>query len=116
VRFVAAIALVVLVAGCSSGAAPAPATPPVSSTCNLPDRGDVLVRERIPGRPVYAVELTGTDPDHCVWTIDAMKTSVPTGPGFCTEVAWASDNVDYNINIIPAPALKKVQAAIGDCR
>lgn len=86
-----------------------------SSTCNLPDKGDVIVREVFPNVPIDAMELGGTDPEHCTWTMDSLRTSQPTGPGYCSEVAWASDNVGYDPNTVPAPPLKKVQEMIGDC-
>lgn len=94
---------------------PEDSTPSTSSTCNLPDKGDVIVREVFPNVPIDAMELGGTDPEHCTWTMDSLRTSQPTGPGYCSEVAWASDNVGYDPNAVPAPPLKKVQETIGDC-
>jgi len=125
-------------AGCSSStskpaAAPAAtsvattATPPADSstsqppapaeTCAtpLPDRGDIIEWQREPGLPDSAIELGGTDPEHCVLTFDTLKTSSPTGAGYCTEAAWASDNAGCDPNATPAPRLKKVQVVIGDC-
>ena len=125
-------------AGCSSStskpaAAPAAtsvattATPPADSstsqppapaeTCAtpLPDRGDIIEWQREPGLPDSAIELGGTDPEHCKWTFDTLKDSSPTGSGYCTEAAWASDNAGYDPNATPAPRLKKVQVVIGDC-
>ena len=133
---------VLALAGCSSGtskpvAAPSPtsapasvattATPPADTstsqpavpvdTCAtpLPDKGDVIVREIFPNVPIDAMELGGTDPERCVWTMDSLKTSQPAGPGYCSQVAWASDNPGYNADAVPAPPLKKVQVTIGDC-
>lgn len=140
-RRITLVAAALLLAGCSSStskpatapvaqpstsvassATPAPATsstqPAVpSETCAtpLPDRGDIIVREKFPNVPIDALELGGTDPEHCVWTMDSLKTSQPTGPGYCSEVAWASDNPGYDPSVTPAPPLKKVQVTIGDC-
>lgn len=134
---VLAVAIALGAAGCSSGtskpaAAPptsvaSTATPPAAQTISnspapaetcatpLPDRGDVIEWQREPGVPDSANELGGTDPEHCNWTFDTLKTSSPTGSGYCTEAAWASDNPGYDPNATPAPRLKKVQVVIGDC-
>lgn len=136
-RTLVAVAAVLGLGGCASTtskpaavppvASVAPATPPADTspsppavaaeTCAtpLPDRGDIIIRETVPGLPVSAQELGGTDPEHCVLTFDSLKTSQPTGAGYCTQAAWASDNAGYDPNAIPAPPLKKVQVAIGDC-
>lgn len=86
-----------------------------SSTCNLPDRGDIIEWQKAPGVADSAIELGGTDPAHCVLTFDSLKTSSPTGAGYCTQAAWASDNVGYDPDATPAPRLKKIQVSIGDC-
>lgn len=99
-------------------AAPSSTQPAAAAeTCAtpLPDKGDVIVREIFPNVPIDAMELGGTDPEHCVWTMDSLKTSQPTGAGYCSQVAWASDNVGYDPNAVPALPLKNVQAMIGDC-
>lgn len=134
-----AAAAVVLVGGCSSStskpaatptppaaatttaapsAADSPSTPAApAETCAtpLPDRGDIIEWQKEPGLPDSAIELGGTDPEHCKWTFDTLKDSSPTGAGYCTEAAWASDNVGYDPNATPAPQLKKVQVTVGDC-
>lgn len=94
---------------------PTTAAPSTSSTCHLPDKGDIIAREKVPGLPVDAIELGGTDPEHCTWTFDMLKTSQPTGAGYCTEAAWASDNPGYDVEAKPAAPLKNVQVVIGDC-
>lgn len=94
---------------------PPTTTPSTSSTCSLPDKGDIIAWSKAPGVPDSANELGGTDPEHCHWTFDTLKTSSPTGSGYCTEAAWASDNPGYDPNATPAPRLKKVQVVIGDC-
>jgi hypothetical protein len=137
VRAAAAVAagVALLLAGCSSStskpsavssasvastssAAPTtsqPAAPAETCPTPLPDRGDIIEWQREPGLQDSAIELGGTDPEHCVWTFDTLKTSSPTGAGYCTEAAWASDNPNYNPDAVPAPRLKKVQVTIGDC-
>lgn len=99
----------------SSAPATTAAVSTASSTCNLPDHGDIIEWQRAPGVQDSAIELGGTDPEHCHWTFDTLKTSSPTGSGYCTEAAWASDNPGYDPNATPAPRLKKVQVVIGDC-
>lgn len=136
-RTVLLTAVAFVLAGCSSSAskpaaAPQPQPPAVASTATaptsaqpaapaetcatpLPDRGDIIEWQREPNLPDSAVELGGTDPEHCVLTFDSLKTSSPTGAGYCTQAAWLSDNVGYNPDATPAPKLKKVQVSIGDC-
>lgn len=92
-----------------------PAAPAETCATPLPDRGDIIEWQKAPGVPNSAIELGGTDPEHCVWTFDTLKTSSPTGAGYCTEAAWASDNPGYDPNAVPAPRLKKAQVVIGDC-
>lgn len=93
----------------------APAAPAETCATPLPDRGDIIVREIRPGLVTDAIELGGTDPEHCVLTFDSLRTSSPTEAGYCTEAAWASDNAGYDPNAVPAPPLKKVQIIIGNC-
>lgn len=138
----AVVGVLLTLAGCSSStskpaAAPVPApaatsvatttTPPAESdstepaapseTCAtpLPDRGDIIVREIRPGLVTDAIELGGTDPEHCVLTFDSLQQTSPTGAGNCTQAAWASDNPGYDPSVTPAPPLKKVQVTVGDC-
>lgn len=92
-----------------------PSVPAETCATPLPDRGDILEWQEVPGLPDSALELGGTDPEHCVLTFDSLRTSSPTGAGYCTEAAWASDNPNYNPDAVPAPRLKKVQVTIGDC-
>lgn len=92
-----------------------PAAPAETCATPLPDSGDIIVRETVPNLPASAQELGGTDPEHCVLTFDTLKTSSPTGAGYCTQAAWAADNPGYDVNATPAPLLKKVRVTIGDC-
>lgn len=93
----------------------APAAPAETCATPLPDRGDIIEWQREPGLPDSAIELGGTDPEHCRLTFDTLQDSSPTGAGYCTQAAWASDNPGYNVDATPAPQLKKVQVTIGDC-
>ncbi|WP_143765240.1 hypothetical protein [Catenulispora acidiphila] len=92
-----------------------PSVPVETCATPLPDRGDVIEWQREPGLPDSAIELGGTDPEHCKLTFDTLKTSSPNGPGDCTQAAWLSDNPGYNPDATPAPRLKKAQVTIGDC-
>lgn len=109
-------------AGVASTATPAdvpsssaPAAPAETCATPLPDRGDIIEWQREPGLPNSAIELGGTDPEHCKLTFDMLQTSSPTGAGYCTQAAWLSDNPNYSVEATPAPPLKKVQVTIGDC-
>lgn len=95
---------------------PAPhtsATPAPDPTCTLPDTQDLLVRYTVPGLPDSAQVLGEVDLGNCTPTLDCLARTSPRGDGYCTEVAWASDNPGYNADATPAPPLKKVIEAIG---
>lgn len=92
-----------------------PAAPAETCATPLPDRGDIIEWQKQPGLPDSAIELGGTDPEHCKLTFDMLQTSSPTGTGYCTQAAWLSDNPNCNVDATPAPPLKKVQVKIGDC-
>lgn len=112
------------VAGCSSGASK-PAAEPTSqaavdttssqpaATCNLKSQGDVIERVVVPGQPATAQELGGVNLQDCTLTFDDLAAETSTDPGYCTTAAWAADNVGYDVNAVPAPPLKKVQAKAG---
>lgn len=122
------LGVLLALAGCSSSRSTPSSAPPSTSTASsqpaapaetcatpLPDRGDIIVWSKAPGLPDSAQQLGGTDPEHCVLTFDYLKQTSPTGAGYCTEAAWASDNPGYNADAKPAPRPKKIQVTIGDC-
>lgn len=95
----------------SAKAETATASPTASKSCS-PTR-DVIVWYRAPGVADSAQVLGNYDLATCESTFQWLQQTSPTGPGYCTEAAWASDNPGYNADATPAKRLKKVQLAIG---
>ena len=67
-----------------------------------------------PGQAAVAQEIGNVDLFHCAPTLTTWRSTVPTGPGFCTKIAWASDNPGYPIDATPAPPLKHVLGQVGE--
>lgn len=118
----AVLALTAACSGSSSKPAAAPdvaaatstaAQPTMNATCNLPHKGDVIERIVTPGNEATAQELGDVDEINCQSTFDSLKAETPSGPGYCTQAAWLSDNPNYNVDAVPAPPLKKIQAQAG---
>lgn len=98
----------------SPAAQPATSAPaPDAPTCALAKAPDVYVRYVVPGIPSDAQELGGVDEVNCQSTLDYIRKTSPTGPGYCTQVALVSDNPGYNAEVSPAKPLKKVIEAVG---
>ena len=90
----------------------ASATPtPSASSC--PVVGDIVVWYRAPTLPDSAQMLGGNGGSTCESTFDFLQRTSPTGDGYCTEAAWASDNPGYNADETPAKRIKKVQMWVG---
>lgn len=108
--------MIVLTACSSSSVAPQPiesstteavaATP--TPTCTDPGQ-DVIVRIVAPGVEPTAQRLGY----YCGTTEQQVATTSPTGVGFCTQVALASDNPGYDADATPAPPLKGVTTSVG---
>jgi len=60
-----------------------------------------------------AITVGDADLSKCKPTLDTFAASSPTGAGFCSQIAWADDNPDYDVNARPAPQLKKVLQEVG---
>jgi hypothetical protein len=83
---------------------------------------DLIVREVSPGLAPTAIALGSNGYDartnSCQDTIVSLQQTSPTGPGYCTTAALASDNPGYEsayvyaTNPPPAPPLKKVIISI----
>ncbi|MER7182930.1 hypothetical protein ABT404_26250 [Streptomyces hyaluromycini] len=74
---------------------------------------DVLVWYKTPGLPNSAQVLGNYDLVLCETTFQSLTHTSPTGAGYCTEAAYASDNPGYDAEATPAKRLKKVQVAVG---
>lgn len=96
-------------------AKPAPSTAAAapSPSCTLPDDRDLIVRYTVPGLQTQAQELGEADLANCTTTLDMLEQTSPTGPGYCTQAAWADQNSGYNPDATPAAPLKHVLEAVG---
>lgn len=74
---------------------------------------DVDVWYKAPGLPDSAQVLGSYNAATCQSTFQMLKSTSPTGAGYCTEAAWASDNPGYNADAEPAKRLKDVQVSVG---
>ena len=101
----------------SASAAPTPADTPTprSGPCNLPTTRDLIIWERRPRILDSALEVGDADLMNCKPTLDTWAAGEPTGTGYCSKIAWASDNAGYDINARPAPPLRKVIDQVNDC-
>lgn len=92
-------------AACGSGA-PKAASP--TTTCAYPvgQGADVIERFVVPGQQATA-ELLGA---HALCGFVAAS---PSGPGYCTQIAWAAANPGYNPEATPARPLKGVLKSAG---
>jgi len=86
-----------------------------SSVCNLPTTRDLIIWQRAPGLQDSAFQVGDADIFNCKPTLDTWRADQPTGPGYCSKIAWASDNPSYDISVRPAPPLKDVVDQVGDC-
>lgn len=108
----AKLAPAVLVAACIALAPPGHAT---TSGCDLPTDRDLIIWQRFPRLLADALEVGDADLVHCKPTLDTWASMQPTGPGYCSKIAWADDNPGYDVDVRPAPPLKKVIDEVGDC-
>ncbi|GJO51411.1 hypothetical protein NJB1604_39430 [Mycobacterium marinum] len=107
--------VMVLVAGGLPLASAAPA--PEAGPCDLPITRDLIIWQRWPWLQdgAFATKVGDVDLVHCEPTLDTWRAGEPTGPGYCSKIAWASDNPDYDVDVRPAPPLKSVIDQVGDC-
>ncbi len=120
IRFITASTLVA--AACALPFAPTAhsevATVPVpKSPCNLPNVRTLIIWHRVPGDVDRAEKVDESDFYNCRPMLDTLRGPGlgPSGPGYCSKVAWSSDNPDYVLGLSPAPPLKKVIDEVGDC-
>ena|ERR1700674_1529574 len=78
---------------------------------------DLLVRYITPSLSPAAQTLGSVahTASGCEPTVTFLQQTSPTGAGYCTQVALASDNPGYNVDANPAPPLKKLIAQFGAC-
>jgi hypothetical protein len=118
IRFIAASTVVVAAsalpfvpaAHSEIGTVPIPESP-----CNLPTVRSLIVWQRVPAAQDNSYLINEADLANCRPTLDTWHASQPTGPGFCSKIAWASDNPGYTAAVWPALPLKNVLDQVGDC-
>ena len=94
------------------------ATVPIpKSVCNLPTARSLIVWHRAPGVEDRAEVFDESDLSNCRPMLDTLRGPGlgPSGPGYCSKIAWGSDNPGYVVNVWPAAPLKKVIDEVGDC-
>jgi hypothetical protein len=96
-------------------AAPIPKAP--SQPCNLPTTNKLIVWHRAPGVEDRAEVVDEADLYNCRPMLDELRGPAlgPSGPGFCSKIAWSSDNPGYSPLVSPTIPLKKVIYQEGDC-
>ncbi|MQY32601.1 hypothetical protein SRB17_05550 [Streptomyces sp. RB17] len=93
-------------------AKPKPKPKPSRSKGCGPER-DVIVWYKTPGAPNSAQVIGNYNVTSCQTTFDELQQDSPTGDGYCTEAAWASDNPGYNADADSPKRLKNVQVSVG---
>ena len=104
---------IVVTTGATHSSAAAAAASSVGPTCDLTKEPDVIVWYKVPTLQDSAQVLGGWDPETCKSSIAKIMASVPTGTGYCTAIAYASDNPGYNADATPAKPLKHIIEEIG---
>lgn len=89
--------------------------PVPESPCNLPISSSLIIWQHSPGTEDSARRVNESDTYSCRPTLDTWRAGEPSGPGYCSKIAWSSDNPDYLANVVPAAPLKKVIDQVGDC-
>jgi hypothetical protein len=85
------------------------------SGCNIRTTRDLIIWERFPRVPDSAIEVGDADLARCAPTLNTWREGQPSGPGYCSKIAWASDNPAYDTEARPAPPLQNVLDQVGDC-
>ena len=94
------------------------ATVPIpKSPCNLPTSRTLIIWHRAPGVEDRAERVDESDLYNCRPKLDELRGPAlgPIGPGYCSKIAWSSDNPDYSVGVVPAAPLEKVIDEVGDC-
>ncbi len=89
--------------------------PVPSSPCNLPVSSGLIIWQHAPGMQDSSVFANEADLYNCRPTLDTWRANQPTGPGYCSKIAWSADNPGYIPSVAPAAPLKKVIDQVGDC-
>jgi hypothetical protein len=88
-------------------------SPTAGGKCTLRSTGEMIIWESWPTIKPNAIELGDVDPVACRPLLDTWAKALPTAAGYCSEIAWASDNPGYDAGAIPARPLRHVLARRG---
>lgn len=91
----------------------APVTAGPARTCNLPTTPSLIERDITPNGPPIAVLIGNANVILCEPTVQAFRQSVPSLPGYCSQLAPYSANPTYDVNAVPAPPLQGIVAQDG---
>ena len=92
------------------GTAPLP-----KSACNLPGSRSLIIWHHAPGVQDSADAIGEVDQYNCRPELDTWRALGPNGPGYCSKIAWSTDNPGYAFGVSPAAPLQKVIDQVGDC-
>jgi hypothetical protein len=90
--------------------------PVPKTTCNLPTARSLLIWQHAPGGEDTSVYVNESDLSNCRPKLETWGAGQPTGPGYCSKIAWSTDNPGHTPGVVPAPPLKKVIDQVGDCK
>ena len=85
------------------------------SVCGLPTLRSLIIWHHAPGVEDSAEAIDESDLYNCRPMLDTWRARGPSGPGYCSKIAWSSDNPEYLSGVSPAAPLKKVIDEVGDC-
>jgi hypothetical protein len=91
------------------GRGPVPERP-----CNLPTASSLIIWQHAPPALDRSAFINASDVYNCRPALDTWRAGQPTGPGYCSKIAWSVDNPVY-VPVEPAAPLKKVVDQVGDC-
>lgn len=83
--------------------------------CDLPVSSGLIIWQHAPGVRDRSRFANPADLYNCRPTLDTWRAGEPTGPGYCSKIAWSADNPGYVPSVTPAAPLKKVIDQVGDC-
>ncbi len=87
-----------------------------TTTCNLPTASSLIIWQHAPGGDATASYVNESDLINCRPKLETWRAGQPTSPGYCSKIAWATDNPGYAQGVSPAPPLRKVIDQVGDCK
>ncbi len=99
---------------------PAETDPVVLCNSRPPATGEIYVRYITTDEPPTAIRLGGNwtwdfGEKECITSTEMALRSNPPLSGYCTQVALVSDNPRFDPDVRPAPQLRRVVGARGDC-